>query len=652
MKALFRRPAFWLVNIAVCAALAVIAGAITVHPWTLQAAGQEPSPSSHHSAKGPNGLVASAEFPSSTGVQADVQMTTATPEMLAAAPSSFTSLGTASFSVDGGKEFPAAGATITIDLPAPAAAGHGILIAHWNQQDQVWEPVKTDLSVDRTKATATVPHFSEYGFWDYMFNVVNQLTGNGATSGVQCDSPMPAWADPQYFDDINGPILWCGGKDRNNADILVAKMKMNRGSAAVVSTAIKPAWVWSDLWDDMGPETMLQMLSTAGMTSPATLADGYVVQPLGEYDFGFSRSALEAFYADGRWDKPLVQVSLGWQYTAFGVLYDQIKDTSQGNVAGAVAMLALGQCSYDISKAPNSDSAAAAFSGVMGCIGSSFDAVQKGAITFVSKKKGLEAASAGKLVGPALSRLKFLTSAYTIVSSAQKIFTTAGDLSLPDITRQFLYQPSVSAIKETAAKKKAAAPDQTYSGSAVDLSFSFSHPAGWSVAGSNEELSINNAAGTRMAALSVILVWGAEGPFMSADVAAEANYGNFVIKKPKTAMCGSCTTHVRSLIVDSRTATSSAQAGGDPVKALGWPLPVVVSTTISGDQLQVEKVDPRYLDGVQVFDSGVTGANGDTKRVAIFGSRKYFSTVAEAKAWLASPEHIQVEKMLASFRVN
>jgi hypothetical protein len=149
---------------------------------------------------------------------------------------------------------------------------------------------------------------------------------------------------------------------------------------------------------------------------------------------------------------------LGWQYTLFGVICEELKDKADGNIAGAVAMLALGQCSADLAPAPNAQSAAEKASSVMGCIGSSISAVQKGALTFVTKKiPGADGARAQKILKPVLSSLKMVAGAYTKVSPLLKVFTTVGDMTLPVITRQFLYQPSVAAIKEAAAKKKAAA---------------------------------------------------------------------------------------------------------------------------------------------------------------------------------------------------
>ncbi|WP_028266982.1 hypothetical protein [Arthrobacter sp. MA-N2] len=74
-------------------------------------------------------------------------------------------------------------------------------------------------------------------------------------------------------------------------------------------------------------------------------------------------------YADGSWDKPLLEVGIGGPYAAFGWMYDQMKDASQGIIAGAVAMLTLGQCNYDLLQASNADGAVAVWGTVLGPLG-------------------------------------------------------------------------------------------------------------------------------------------------------------------------------------------------------------------------------------------------------------------------------------------
>ncbi|MHA7291359.1 hypothetical protein ACX80V_17190 [Arthrobacter sp. MDT3-24] len=111
---------------------------------------------------------------------------------------------------------------------------------------------------------------------------------------------------------------------------------------------------------------------------------------------------------------------------------------------------------------------------------------------------------------------------------AQTRFVRHGSVFL-DSVRQFKFEPSLKAIKEAAAKKKATATDKTISGVAADIAYSFTYPESWSVSGSNGNLTVSNAAGKQMATLDVLQVWGAEAPPLTAPVEAEVNYGNFTI---------------------------------------------------------------------------------------------------------------------------
>ncbi len=210
--------------------------------------------------------------------------------------------------------------------------------------------------------------------------------GNAATSGVSCDAPLPGWVEPQFFDDINGPVLWCGGSDANNPDVVVAKLKMNGGYAAKVTTSVDPEYKWSDLWDGMGPETMVNMLAMANLSLVDKTSNDFIVQPLGEYNFGFSRATIEEFYSDGKWDRPLVEVSVGWVYTAFGFLDSELKDALSGDAAATFTALALAQCAYDVNDSVVGTESVGFFRTSMGCIESSLDGLQNGALAFLAKK--------------------------------------------------------------------------------------------------------------------------------------------------------------------------------------------------------------------------------------------------------------------------
>ena len=218
---------------------------------------------------------------------------------------------------------------------------------------------------------------------------------------------------------------------------------------------------------------------------------------------------------------------------------------------------------------------------------------------------------------------------------------------------------AAAAVRSAARDPKplySATDEKTYSGSALDISYSFTYPAGWSVSGPQNELTISNGAGDKMVSIQVMETWDADAIPLKSFVAAQSTaYGGFMVQPYKgPGGCASCTAHIASKVVDARTTIDPAHAlSQDAATAFGWPLPVMVSTVISWEQAPEPTVDPRFLGRAAVpVESGVRSPSGDSKRVVLIGSANYFSSVDAAKAWMGSPEHAQVEKLLASFRVR
>jgi hypothetical protein len=194
------------------------------------------------------------------------------------------------------------------------------------------------------------------------------------------------------------------------------------------------------------------------------------------------------------------------------------------------------------------------------------------------------------------------------------------------------------------------ATNKTYSGSAADVSFSFQYPSTWKVSGTGGLLKIEDAGGSEMATLDVLPVWGLESLPLMAPVAAESTFGSFSLQAPKTP-CASCTYHVSTKVVDSTRAIDPDNMIQDPAR-LGWPKPILVTTSLSAEQAPAPQANVIAPYGVAVVNSPVTGSNGSNTRAVIFANFRYFPTVDEAKAWMVSAEHAQVEKMIATIRVN
>lgn len=634
----------WLVILALVVAAAVTAGVLVWQPWTTATSVAEDN--SQQSATG-EGWSATASFPADTGVEARVEKTDPDDKQSAALPAATTLRALADFSVEGGRQFPASGAQVSFTTDEPLSAEATPVIVHWNEGSETWEPVETSLSEDRRTTTAKVSHFSKYGRIDYLFNAIGQLTGNAATSGVTCDQPMPDWADPQYFDDINSPVLWCGGKDSNNADLLVAKLKMNRDTAAKVTLAIDPAWAWSDLWQTT-PTDLATMAAAAELPNSPFSQRQYLVQPFGELHFGFGRSSLEGLYYGGA-NQPLVQVETGWFYTAAAIMWDQIGDMPLGDspVAAASSTMALMDCGQALLTANSSSGAVDAFGKAMSCLGTqqSKDLLHRGVHTVLADRYphltgGWVTVHSKKI----LSKFGLIGLGMKTADFSLKIFSAAKDAILPDIVRQFKFEPSVKAIRERAPQKK------TYAGTQLGTSYTFKYPSGWKVAEEKNfpymvELGIYDGKGTEMAGLSVLTSWDANGANVLRKVAKSWEAPSAGIMSAAGTINGGKTGASKFVV---RTVIMDLTSYPEEASGLKWDKPVVVAVSAGFWDAPATQLAPFNLTGVGAITATDT-VNGQPYAPVVFAAQRYFDTVQEAEAWTSTEEHRNVVDMIASF---
>lgn len=635
----------WLGILALVVAAALTAGVIVWQPWAAPApsAAGDISPGT---ATG-QGWSATASFPNDPDLRARVEQADPEASQNVATPAATTLRAVADFGVDAGGKFPTSGAEISFTLDEPLTAEAIPVIAHWNEESETWDPVETTLSEDRRTATASVSHFSEYGFFDYLFNAIGQVTGNAATSGVTCEQPLPDWADPQYFDDINSPVMWCGGKDANNADLLVAKVKMNRGTAAKVTVAIDHAWAWSDLWKT-SPTDLATMAASAGLPGSLFSKRDYLVQPFGEMHFGFSRAALESLYYGGS-NQPLIQVETGWLFTAAAIMWDQIGVMSGGDspIAAASSMLAMMSCGHALLTASSASGAVDAFGKAMTCLGTqqSKDLLHRGVYTVLADRyphltSGWVTVHSKKI----LAKFGLIGLGLNTAGFSLKIFSAAGDSTLPDNVRQFRFEPSVKAIRERAPRTK------TYAGTQLGTKYTFKYPAGWRVSEEATfpymaELSIYDAKGTEMAGLSVLTSWDATGAAQVRKVAKAwetPGVGKMsaagVIRGGKP---GASEFLVRTVIMD--LSPYPGESSG-----LRWDKPVAVAVSAGVWQTQAMELAPFLLTGVGGINASNT-VNGQPYAPVVFATQRYFDTVQQAEAWTSTEEYRSIVEMIASF---
>lgn len=188
----------------------------------------------------------------------------------------------------------------------------------------------------------------------------------------------------------------------------------------------------------------------------------------------------------------------------------------------------------------------------------------------------------------------------------------------------------------------------TFSGSLEDVEFSFDYPADWNVVDFSEilvdgnQVTVSSADGTNMATLMILSAWGPEcnGPTDCVDRPA-VYLGDWAGETPLSA---SGPFVVRSVAMDlagfpQDRSRSSWDENVQMVTSLSW-----VTTP------PPESLLPNLMYGVGRVETGIEGANRDTKRTVLFTGSKGFGTLQEAQAYTATDEHRKVQAMIASFR--
>lgn len=360
-------------------------------------------------------------------------------------------------------EFPSSGAVLTFTVAQPVPADRTPFIARWDQQNLAWVPLASRTSPDRTMVSAKLEHFSTYGFLDILSNGIGKLIGD-RTARPDCPARPPDWDDkaaPQFYDDINGPILWCATTDPAHPDDLEIKLRLNRGAAASITTAVKPVWSQSDLWQRLVPETW----ATMGLSGPESLIpnpDTYFIQPTGEFDFRFSKSDVLTYWHANR-TKPLIEVDTSVPDVLAGLLFSVASDNIPGGSALflATAAMSITQCSSDMYgaggdlalSAASVKAVASKLPVLMGALASCL-AGQKEFVAhavardWVRRHPTAAIQEIADTAGLAAKRVVVVAQIYAAVQVLAPVADALTDLLLDPVARQFVFQPSDTALKE------------------------------------------------------------------------------------------------------------------------------------------------------------------------------------------------------------
>lgn len=426
----------------------------TAETPSVQPAASTPSPSSP--------THASVSFPGASGLEASVTNEAQTSEMQTALPPQSSLAQVVDLNMKSGS-FPASGAQLTFTLDQPTSADNVAFVANWDTGSQSWVPLASETSADGKSVSAKLAHFSTYGLVDWVRNGLGGLVGV-RTPPPDCGRDPPPWDDksaPQFFDDLNGPVLWCATSDRDHPDELEVKLKVNRGAAASITVAVPPVWTHSGLWETLKPETWATMV-LGGPESLIPDTNTYFVPPTDEFDMRFTKSDVMNFWHSNR-TRPLIQVATSPADVMAGLLYNVLYGTDPGSKALflVTSAMAVTECSSDITTSVGDltltsstvksviPKLGAAFGAVASCLAGQSEFVAQSAARYLATRNpGL---SLEDLVIKTSFDVKKIMRWARFVEAIQ-VLTPVGDaltdLLLDPIARQFVFQPTDQALKE------------------------------------------------------------------------------------------------------------------------------------------------------------------------------------------------------------
>ncbi|PTT60824.1 hypothetical protein DBR22_19830 [Arthrobacter sp. HMWF013] len=408
---------------------------------------------------------ATVNFPGVSGLEATVTNRPQTKEMQAALPSQSSLDQVVDLDMKTGV-FPSSGAELTFSLDLPLPAEQIMFIVNWDVHNQSWAPVASETSPDGKSISAKLAHFSTYGL-EIWSNFIGRMVGV-RTNPPECPAPPPEWDDNsvQFYEDLNGPVLWCATTDPDHPDDLKIKLRLNRGAAASITTAVKPVWVQSDLWQGVTPETWATMV----LSGPDALIPGpdtYFIQPTGEFSFRFNKTDLLNFWHSNR-STPLIAVDATVPYVLAGLLYNQASDASVVPALSLVTTyMALTQCLSEIIEGldlvlshSSLKSFASELPGMMArlapCLSAKSKPIAQAAAKFWATKDPTSTIAVIEK-SAALASKSILAAAqiYAAVQVLAPVADALTDLLLDPIARQFIFQPSDLALKAFLGPTKA-----------------------------------------------------------------------------------------------------------------------------------------------------------------------------------------------------
>jgi pimeloyl-ACP methyl ester carboxylesterase len=188
-------------------------------------------------------------------------------------------------------------------------------------------------------------------------------------------------------------------------------------------------------------------------------------------------------------------------------------------------------------------------------------------------------------------------------------------------------------------------PDSQFAGPANQIQFSFKYRGEWAVASkyTGHQFEVTDENGNVLAILSFPLDFSAAPPASMPTRLVQEPMNATASLQPSTQPCTTCNLQVQSFAIDSREAKT---ADGQPAMQ-GWSKPVAAIT-----RLGASSTPPATLTGLGGPSAHLLKTPLGNTAAADWSSVRYFDTLDEAEAWLKSPDHKLVARMLLSLRFS
>lgn len=191
------------------------------------------------------------------------------------------------------------------------------------------------------------------------------------------------------------------------------------------------------------------------------------------------------------------------------------------------------------------------------------------------------------------------------------------------------------------------APQQlaAFSGIAIDVAFSFTYPATWTVTDTDPKgeyafkaYDIANEVGSPVASLTVLPYLEVEPCRSICDDIPVIQLG----ERPGDGDLGGNSYLVRTQAMDLTLREDLQQVHR-------WNNNVNLLTGVVGTSPALEEQDPQHFELQTGFS---TQGSIESFRALKFGTSRFFTTVQEAKTYTSSPEYLQLQAMFTSFQAT